>query len=172
MPSRTLIWLALALPLLMIGLAIARAELFLRRAQELSLPIQGYDPRDLLHGHYIQFRLALEPAPDDAACSAETCCLCLTRVPGQMAAHSMRLPCSEVRSACAGSLPLSAAQRSWRFYVPEERAQEIERALRDAHAVGRAFAVLAIEPRGEARVRELVLSGRHYGSAVAAPARP
>jgi len=154
-----LTWIALALPLLAIGLGVVRAELFLRRAHELVLPIQGYDPRDLLHRHYIQFRLALEHTSDRSSCAGEACCLCLMRGSSEVRA------CSEVRSGCDAFLPLEAAERSWRFYVPEARALDLERALREAHARGRAFAVFAVQGSGQARVQALQLDGERYGSA-------
>lgn len=161
--SNKRVWLALVLPLLAISVAIARAELFLRRAQEVSLPIQGYDPRDLLHGHYIQFQLAVQTTQNAEQCARAACCLCLTNTHAQQASTQV-LSCTQAHAQCAAALPLQAAQRSWRFYVAEAQAREIERALRDAHAVGRAFAVLAVQPSGEARVRELRLDGQRYSS--------
>jgi uncharacterized membrane-anchored protein len=166
--SNRWIWLALALPLACIVLAVARAELFVQRAQELSLPIQGYDPRDLLQGHYLQFRLAVSTAHGAEACASGECCLCLMRVQGQLPADTSVSTCREARGACSAALPLSAAERSWRFYVPESQARELEQALRAAHAEGRAYAVLAIERSGEARVRELRLAGKRYGSGLGA----
>ncbi len=166
--SRKLVWLALALPLLVIVLAIARAELFLRGAEEFSLPIEGYDPRDLLQGRYLQFRLSLdeEHALEREACAGATedCCWCLSSVPGQPAARAETATCSTARTQCAGALPLSAATTPFRFYVPEAQAPDMERALGEARLTHRAFAVFAIDPSGEARVSELMLNGKRYRS--------
>lgn len=162
--SNKLMWLALALPLATITLAVARAELFLHRAQEFSFPIQGYDPRDLLHGHYIQFRLGVDTARDGDECAHDACCLCLTREQSKASPSTGVTTCTDAHARCDGALPLEAATRSWRFYVAEGQARDIERALADAHALGRAFAVLAIDRAGGARVRELRLDGKRYGS--------
>ncbi len=35
---------------------------FVRTAQEVVLPIQGYDPRNILSGHYIRFQINWEQA--------------------------------------------------------------------------------------------------------------
>lgn len=165
---RKLTWFALLLPLLVIVLAIARAELFLRGAQQFSLPIQGYDPRDLLQGRYLQFRLALdrEHGLEREACTsdAQECCWCLTNVPGQPQARAEVASCATARAQCAGALPLMAADKPFRFYVPETQAPVMERALGEARLTGQAFAVFAIDPSGEARVSELSLNGQRYVS--------
>lgn len=164
---RNLTLVALVLPLLVIVLAIARAELFLRQASEFSLPIGGYDPRDLLQGRYLQFRLLLdaEHTEEREACDASTqaCCWCLTVVP-DAAARAERATCSTAQELCDGALPLAAADKPFRFYVPESQARTMERALIDARAADAAFAVFAIDQEGEARVRELRLNGRSYTS--------
>jgi uncharacterized membrane-anchored protein len=167
MPHR-LVWVALALPLLVILLAITRAELFLRQAAEFSLAIGGYDPRDLLQGRYLQFQLLLDAdhTEEREACDANTqaCCWCLTRAQDELAAHAERATCRSARELCDGALPLAAAEKPFRFYVPEAQASAMERALIDARAAETAFAVFAIDDEGEARVRELRLNGRSYVS--------
>lgn len=46
----------LALPLLGLGGMWLQADRLSRQGTEWDVPIQGYDPRDLLQGHYVQFR--------------------------------------------------------------------------------------------------------------------
>ena len=166
--SRNLIRIALVLPLVVIVLAIARAELFLRQSAEFTLPIGGYDPRDLLHGHYLQFRLVLdaEHTEEREACDAgkEACCWCLTRTQDTPAARAERAMCRTARELCDGALPLSAAERAFRFYVPEAQARSLERELMDARAADNAYATFALDQNGEARVRELTLAGKRYTS--------
>src|SRR5262249_56540913 len=82
--SRRVTPVAAALPLLVIVLGIVRAERFLGRTRDFVFEIGGYDPRDLLRGHYLQFRLTADPLPQREACVDDpqgTCCLCLTRAP-------------------------------------------------------------------------------------------
>lgn len=55
--------LALALVGVVVREAIARAE-----GQEVRLAITGYDPRSLLTGHYVQFRL-VDTIPAEQACA-------------------------------------------------------------------------------------------------------
>ena len=166
--SRNLIRIALVLPLLVIVLAIARAELFLRQSSEFTLPIAGYDPRDLLHGHYLQFRFVLdaEHTEEREACDAEkeACCWCLTRTQDTPAARAERATCYSARELCDAALPLPAAGRSFRFYVPEAQARSLEIELRDARAAENAYATFALDQNGEVRVLELTLAGKRYTS--------
>jgi uncharacterized membrane-anchored protein len=166
--SRNVIRVALVLPLLVVVFAIARAELFLKQSTELTLPIGGYDPRDLLQGHYLQFRLVLdaEHTEEREACDAnrEACCWCLTRTQDTPAARAERATCRSARELCDGALPLQAADRSFRFYVPESQAHALENELRDARAADNAYATFALDQNGEARVRALTLAGKRYTS--------
>ncbi|PKB14842.1 GDYXXLXY motif protein [Novosphingobium kunmingense] len=47
---------ALLLPLLGLGGMWLQEERLSRQGTEWDVPIQGYDPRDLLQGHYVQFQ--------------------------------------------------------------------------------------------------------------------
>jgi uncharacterized membrane-anchored protein len=162
--------IAVTLPLLAIALGIVRAELFMRRAHDFVFEIAGFDPRDLLRGHYLQFRLHVDPALERESCeddAGDLCCLCLTRVEGDVLVRAERATCATARASCEGALQtryLSAAQR---YYVPEHRAAELERRLRDAMQRGGAHAVVAVDGAGAARVRELRIDGEPIPGAIA-----
>ena len=51
---------ALALPFLALAALIGEQEAMLAGAAVVNVPVRGYDPRDLLHGHYIQGQLDWE----------------------------------------------------------------------------------------------------------------
>ena len=51
---------ALALPVLALAALIGEQEAMLSGAAVVNVPVRGYDPRDLLHGHYIQGQLDWE----------------------------------------------------------------------------------------------------------------
>ena len=53
---RFLLPLALLLPLIGLALIWLQAERESHQGSEWDVPIAGYDPRDLLRGHYVQFR--------------------------------------------------------------------------------------------------------------------
>ena len=75
-------WLGLALPLLVIAAGVVRGELALATGRAFRFRIEGYDPRDLLRGHYLQFRIAFDfiPGTESSAAASEDSCLCLSEV--------------------------------------------------------------------------------------------
>ncbi len=167
--SRRWVLVAVTLPLLAIVLGIVRAELFMRRARDFVFEIAGYDPRDLLRGHYLQFTLRVEepldvrePCNDDAEV---LCCLCLTRSEG--VAHAERATCATARAQCDGALEMRSVGRAYRYYVPEEDAAELEQRLREAMQGRAAHAVVAIDAEGNLRVRELRIDGEPIPGGVA-----
>ncbi|MFL0354950.1 GDYXXLXY domain-containing protein [Erythrobacter sp. GH1-10] len=53
--NRAVLWAAIALPALGLGGLWALTDYQSRQGTEWDVPIQGYDPRDLLRGHYVEF---------------------------------------------------------------------------------------------------------------------
>lgn len=148
---------AVAIPVLGIALGIARSELQFARSQDWSLPVAGYDPVDLLRGHYIQYQVQLPGAQFGSCYDTEPdCCLCLAR--GEPVAIS-REPCSVAKS-CDGMLRTEYLPQLQRYYVPEARAQEAENQLRLAAGQGKAELVVAIDPSGKPQVRALLIDGK------------
>jgi hypothetical protein len=168
--SRRVVLVAVVLPVLAIALGIVRGELLLRRAPDFVLEMDGYDPRDLLRGHYLQFTLRVDPLAEREPCDAAArggCCVCLTRAaPGALSAAE-RAPCDTARAVCDGALPIEALSRPYRFYVPEARAVELERQARDAMERGTAHAVFALDADGAVRVRELRIDGTAIPGSIA-----
>lgn len=152
--SRRLVLLAVTLPVLAIGLGIVQAERTLRRSRDFVLEIGGYDPRDLLRGRYLRFRLVVDPVEAPAACAGVVCCVCLSAGEPGARARTEQMPCAEAREACDGWLTPEALARSYRFYVPETRAAELEERLREAMQRHGADAVIALA-NGVPQVREL-----------------
>lgn len=105
--SRKVLMVALLLPLLVILLGIAKAEWHLAHARTWAFDITGYDPRDLLRGHYLQYRLVLheseplEPCREDLG---EACCFCLTATAANAPPKVQRARCERARASCEGLL--------------------------------------------------------------------
>ncbi|SNS60749.1 MULTISPECIES: GDYXXLXY domain-containing protein [unclassified Azospirillum] len=88
--------------------------------------IQGFDPRDLLRGHYLQARLKLGLSPGDAPA-----CVCVepeNGPPGQPATR----PLASCQPLEVGSCryPMADPLRVLRIYVPQEKAADLDRRLR------------------------------------------
>lgn len=109
-----------------------------KRAEQPSLRvgIVGFDPRDLLRGHYLQVRLdidglaeplaALDPVPD---------CVCLTPEAARPGRPGFApLPSCRPADIAACPYPLADPRQVLRVYVPQSRAAELEQKLRDGLA--------------------------------------
>ena len=176
--------LALALVVLVVREGMARAE-----GQEVVLAISGFDPRALLTGHYVQFRITQQiaagaPCPPGSAEAGQTrrAWVALRRAGGHHAASgaaasradALRLGeiavigamiCQPILDSSAEAAP---GARSVdldlgvdRLHVDQPRAQAIETALRDPRAAsGPAYAVLSVGLDGRARLRGLIVAGK------------
>lgn len=165
--SGRLTLLAVLVPVLGLAALVGRAEYATRNGPVWTIPIEGYDPRDLLHGQYLQYGYRLRWQGNDT-CGARPygghelapgCCLCLTRDGATGYDPFVRqVECSSAPGICEGTLRAETMQPPQRWFVPEDRAQALESALR-AHD---AAIELAVSPSGEPAVRELLLDRRPW----------
>ena len=156
-------WLlpALALPLLALVLGIVRAEWHLAHSSHWVLDITGYDPRDLLRGHYIQYRLALHETAGEPACSeksGERCCLCLTATGTDTPPKVQRTTCERADS-CDGALQTRYLSELQRYYIPEARADAWTERVRTAATDGKARLRIAVDPSGRPQIEALLVDG-------------
>lgn len=162
--SRRFLALAVALPLFVLALGMLRAEHHLRHNRRWVFDVTGYDPRDLLRGHYIQYRLVLdesdpaesgvEPCDEDPGAG---CCLCLAaNVPGGPT-KVVRTTCEAAISRCDGALQTRYLDELQRYYIPEDRAGELSELFRDAAQDHRTQVVIAIDEAGRPQVDTLLV---------------
>jgi hypothetical protein len=177
---------AAAIPVLGLAALVVRAEVKVRLGVEWLIGIEGYDPRDLLSGHFLRYRYAFnwdgtdtcggEVPEDDGwpprwdrgrsavrdTAAARSCCVCLTRRGDGLIEPSARLASCEEATTCDGSLRVADVTGPQKYFVPEDRATELETALR-----GREAAVVLSVPRGDApAVKELYLDRRPWREAL------
>jgi uncharacterized membrane-anchored protein len=147
-----------ALPLVVIALGVARAEAHLASADTWLVDIEGYDPRDLLHGRYLRFRVKLPWQGSDCGYDEE-CHACLMRDPegGVASAKAVR---GRGASSCDGILESKYVTMPHRFYIPEARARQLEKQLREAARQDRAQAEFAISADGRALIKAVRLHGK------------
>lgn len=89
------------LPVMIMLVWVATIENERRQGQEVVVRLQGYDPRDLLSGHYILYQIDWD-----------------------------KTDCAQFEN---GICPRSAFDWSGRFYVPESKAQALDKAVRDTN---------------------------------------
>jgi len=159
--------LAVLVPLVGIALLIARGELALRAGKSFRIGMTGYDPRDLLSGHFLQYAYDLD-WQGDSTCGAHdptgkplalepACCVCLTRRGEDEPPAARQVECEAARS-CDGWLHSSSLVPPRRYFVPEERASALEAALRQSQA----SLDVSASPDGEPALGELYLDGRPW----------
>ncbi len=162
-------WLQLAVVLPLCGLLvlIARAELLLRAGEGFRIAIEGYDPRDLLGGHYLEYRFAFD-WQGQSTCGTlnadkpqgldPSCCVCLSpAVESNAPAEARQVGCAEVNT-CGSWLQASALAPPQRYFVPERQARELEDALRGR----KASLGVTCGPGGQPAIGELFLDGRPW----------
>jgi hypothetical protein len=146
----------LALPLAVLGAMVGDAERGRLDAGTIRVAIRGYDPRDMLRGHYLnyQFNWNAEPAfigrvdrlcvlsappdaparvrpvaPDGPWASTDGCAM-VVQGSGLVEAEARRLEPGE-RGPAGRLLFTPAGVTSGRLYVPERHAERLEGLLRD-----------------------------------------
>lgn len=139
MIDRKLIAAAL-IPIAGICALIARAELRRTAGDQYLIPIAGYDPRDLLSGHYLRFRydwekLGVDKDDDCRWNHGDTCCICLRPGPGGDLMHPQAesTSCASARD-CAAFVEGNAAWEPGRVYIPETQGDRLQNIVRDRRA--------------------------------------
>ena len=170
---------ALALPVLALAALVGQQEMRLAHARILSVPLTGYDPRDLLQGHYIlaQFDWSWEREPAAELYGGTDGALCVLNdaprprvrfLRGWKAGDRTDSDCTLIVVGMARLGPPRFAPRGLddgyglvRFYVPEERAGELEKLMRDRP--GALTADLAVRSDGGAAIKALRVDGNLLG---------
>ena len=108
-----------------------------QHGQEITVAVTGYDPRDLLSGHYIQYQIDW----DHTDCS-------------QFATH-MCAPqdfCQEKRWG-----------RQCRFYIPERHARALDNLFRQRNNEDMKFEIVySYTPGRQAMAKRLLINGRDW----------
>lgn len=171
MPRKLLI-VALALPLVVIALGIAKSEHHLATSKLWQFDVAGYDPRDLLRGRYIQFRLDLHEGPPREACNdddSERCCLCLTETGVDQPPRVERATCALALAQCDGALQTRTLRDLNRYYIPEEDAWKLEQQFIEAAAKNQTRLRVAINDEGKPQIDALLINGEVIRAPFASP---
>lgn len=120
---------AFALPLAGLAALWGWSDWRSRQGTDWEVPITGYDPRDLLRGHYVLYRYDWPGLAPATVFTAPVGDLCLTgRAPVIARVHSAPVgDCPHRMRADQGTGNLA----SGRYYVAQSRARALERGLAD-----------------------------------------
>jgi GDYXXLXY protein len=141
------LWFALLLPIVAFVGLVVHAELLRASGPLFYVAVAGYDPRDLLQGHYLRYRLQW---PADGACDGATCCLCL-----QTSGVHTKVACSVVDRTCGAQLSRPMVEQGREFFIQEDAGPALEQAIRR----GQGTIALNVTLNGQVRVHELLIDG-------------
>ncbi len=137
--ARLSLAIALALPLLGLGYGWATTHAMAQRGIDWDVPVAGYDPRDLLRGHYISFRYQWPKLerPDEYYGQGR---LCLKGRAPQIEQVTTFADGDEVVPADCATIIRPPLDQSGLgggiYYVPQNRAASYEAKLRDPKLKG------------------------------------
>src|SRR5690606_7203829 len=104
-----------------------------------KIKITGYDPRDILYGHYLMFRYEWNwaEAPENYVCDYGDCCLCMGEGEDNPPVTLMTCKAAKEPQACTNVVTVNYLGGTEfrldndRYLVSETRARELEVILRD-----------------------------------------
>ncbi len=134
MNGRIVSALALLLPLAGLGGVWANAHVRAQQGTDWDVPIGGYDPRDLLRGHYVVYRYEWPGGSvrnEDLPYAGEAC---LTGTAPTITNVTLTEPSQPCENRIRGSYDFGAAEGGLvggRLFVDQEEAQRLEAKLRD-----------------------------------------
>ena len=145
---------ALLFPILALaGLTLYKQSVF-QSGTEVVLPISGYDPRDLLSGHYLIYQIEYGV---DGICREpmheHTGFVCLDpKVFSPTPIDGCRML---IRGNCKHGRFEAGIEK---FFVPESQARSLEEKIRST----KASIVMALTRGGDTQVKDLLIDGRSW----------
>ena len=169
------IWLilAFALPVLCLAGFAAFIECQLRAGKTVTLPIKGYDPRDLLSGRYLHYKIlygascpeeffrAKIPGAPDFLSKKQKAYLCLQDEIGPKVSASVPKNCSVfIKGRCLGKNEFYAGGD--RLYLPDLKAKNLEKAFKRAE---KKEVLLLVTKGGRILAKDILIDGKPLKSA-------
>ena len=146
--------IALIVPIVALALLVGYKQYILSIGKKITLPITGYDPRDLLSGHYLIYTINYGV---DGICGEtpyklqKTGYVCL-----DPKKFSYRRPdhCEiMIKGVCSHGRFKAGIER---YYVPEAEAKKLE------HLVQSLSIVLSVPKNGKAQIKDLLINGTSW----------
>ncbi len=130
--------IAIALPFVGLGALWVYSDYVSRQGEEWDVPIQGYDPRDLLRGHYVEFTYDWPELDEEDFVIADRLCL---HGEAPEIDYVTRLEPDE--GDCENEIVVNLASvygydslATGRLYLDQDRALEVDEILRERDQQG------------------------------------
>lgn len=163
---------ALAVPMICLALLCAYKAIHVMAGKTVVIPITGFDPRDILSGHYLTYRLKIETGNacqnDDR--ERDSLALCLSLNDKGVVAGSYPVfydSIDEAENKCDAILQGKCERGHFiagveRFYIPENESVFLDSAVRS----GEGAVIVSVDRNGKAVVKDLLINGKPWRDAV------
>lgn len=146
--NRMATWLALVLPVIGLATLWAWTDSWTKEGTEWDVPVQGYDPRDLLRGHYIEFTYDWPGDDSDVAFLSAFCIEGDAPTISRIVEREDVESCAHFARANYGSVYGGMGLERGRLYVPQTQARDLEDKLRDPELRG----IVTVRQRVDGRI--------------------
>lgn len=158
---------AVVFPIVVLFGLILSKQLRLSQGNQVLLPIEGFDPRDLLSGHYLTYRINYGAS---AGCyrgqgDGQKLYACLYEVSGSEGQYRARFISHDSLADSDCGLFIAGRCENGRFtagiekfYIPEQYAAPLDRAVR----AGKGKIVLKVSGSGSAAIQDLLINGKSW----------
>lgn len=163
---RLILAAALLLPLAALATSWAMIHRQAQQGEDWLIPIEGYDPRDLLRGHYVRYRYAWPTAPlregESRADPAYASALCVTgtaphiRTVRPISPTDATQDCAIILRATLGARQEVRRLESGIFYASQGQAIALSRKLADPRLQG----LVRVRVRADGVMRPIALDFR------------
>ena len=142
------ITLAFLLPVVGLGILTAQKAMNYYGGTEVEFMVTGFDPRDLLSGHYLRFTVVYDSVNK---CSAEKRNLCIFENGKQRFVNDNET--SQCKLFIKGECSFTFKAGIELFYVNEHQALDLEKKLREKDS----SILVSVNKKGTAQIKELRL---------------
>lgn len=153
---------------LLLPVAVLAGNVWLHHQQRTSgeaviFPIEGFDPRDLLSGHYLIYRIDYGIAENSGCPTSDiTASLCLTPERRVYPVDELPETCTQhIRGNCDAQAHFVSGLE--RFYVPEQYAAALDEKVRN----NRSKLVVSIDQSGNAGITDLLIDDLPWKTVIA-----
>lgn len=149
---------ALMIPIIALSVMAGLRHYRQSSGQEVILPIQGYDPRDLLSGHYLRYSVDYGVVESCTYSHTGPAVICLRPDSAFRMGTEAPYNCEVfIRGRCKTGRFVAGIER---FYIPEEGSMELDRRVRGKEAA----LLLSVNQNGKAVIKDLLFNGRSWRS--------
>jgi uncharacterized membrane-anchored protein len=169
--NKKILIFALAFPLAVFIAITIYKQAKITMGQEIILPISGFDPRNILAGHYLIFRIDYGLG-DDTACSDwendSKAYVCMNKDVDKPDEYHSSLTTYTTEAdiladRCTAIIKGKCEKGRFtanieKFYIPEENARSLDRAVRNRQGK----IVLSVTKGGSVAVKDLLIDGKSW----------